>query len=94
MKAQISIEFIVFVGVLLLITAVASFVAVSNSNDTYKTSIDRDARSIAEFVGTQINIAAEVGDGYSSRFSLPQLLYGGKNYSINGFRREHLSRCS
>ncbi|MCX6815977.1 MAG: hypothetical protein NT120_03950 [Candidatus Aenigmarchaeota archaeon] len=83
MKAQISLEFITFVGILLFITALASFIAFNNISDMYQNSIDRDARSVAKLVATEINIATEAGTGYSHKFSLPHLLYGEKNYSLN-----------
>jgi hypothetical protein len=82
MKAQISLEFITFVSVLLLLMAVASFVAFSSSNETYKNTVGRDARSVAVVLAQEINIAVETGDGYSHNFSLPSQLYGGKNYSL------------
>lgn len=71
-----------FVFILLLIIAVASFVAFGNANQIYADNINRDARRVAELAAIEINTAAGVGDGYSHRFSMPQKLYGNTNYTV------------
>jgi uncharacterized protein (UPF0333 family) len=83
MRGQISLEFMIFISILLLITAVASFVAVTSYNSAFDENVDRDARTVVGTLATEINIAAEIGDGYSRNFSMPGTLYGYVNYNIS-----------
>jgi uncharacterized protein (UPF0333 family) len=87
MRGQISLEFMVFIGILLLITSLASYIAVTNYTSIFDENVDRDARTVVAALATEINIASEIGDGYSHNFSLPVSLYGGINYSISVYEQ-------
>lgn len=82
-KGQISMEFITFLGVILVLFALASYAAVISSRDIAAENEVTDARRIASIVAYEINIAKEVGTGYSHRFSLPASLYGDSDYAVN-----------
>lgn len=82
MKAQMSMEFLVFTGVLLVLTAFASYIAISTSHAVYTENSNREARMLAEKVASEINIAASVGPGYTHEFDLPAAVQG-VPYSIH-----------
>lgn len=83
MKGQISMEFVTFLGVILLLFALASYAAVISSRDITAENEATDARRIATVIAHEVNTAAEVGTGYSHRFYLPNFLYGDSNYTVN-----------
>ena len=74
-KAQISEEFIIYVGVLVLIMAFAAYFAIVTAKDIRTEGINTDAKLITASVATEINTAFEVGDGYSRKFFLPHFLH-------------------
>lgn len=41
-----------------------------------------DAARVCEIVGTEVNTAVAVGEGYSREFFLPEYVYPSSNYSI------------
>lgn len=81
-KGQVSLEFMVFFGLLLLITTVASGIALSSTNQINNENTARDAKTITRLVATEINIAYEVGDGYSHNFTINPVLMDGSGYNI------------
>ena len=83
MKGQISVEFITFFGVILLLLSLASYAAITSTRDIIADNEATDARRIASTIAYEINIAVEIGPGYSHKFYLPLLLYGNSNYSVN-----------
>lgn len=83
MKGQISVEFITFLSVILLLFALASYAAVISSRDINAENEVTDARRIASIIAYETNIAAEVGTGYSHRFYLPLTLYSNSDYAVN-----------
>lgn len=83
MKAQISTEFMVYIGILLIIMSFAAFFAIRTSTDLRMESINTDAKRVAGIVATEINTAVEVGDGYSRTFFLPPQAYGNTNYTLD-----------
>ena len=82
MKAQAAMEFMILVGVLLLIFAM--MMAVVSSKTTY---IARKKESMAGEdivikVQKEINLAARVLDGYHREFTIPEKI-GNKDYDIS-----------
>jgi len=82
-KAQISFEFIMYVGFLLIVVAIAASVAIVASNSISTENTNLEAKSITELVAIEINIAKEVGNGYSHEFFLPNTIRGNINYTVN-----------
>lgn len=76
-------EFITFLGVILLLFALASYAAVVSSRDITAENEVTDARRIASVIAQEANTAVEVGTGYSHKFNLPLSLYGGSDYAVN-----------
>jgi hypothetical protein len=81
-KGEVNIEFVVFTGVMMFILAVASFAALSASEGITADNEVADARRIAFMVASEINLAAEIGDGYVHSFTLPNFLYNSIDYSV------------
>lgn len=82
MKAQVSIEFITFVSILLLITLVASQAAIYRSNEIMTENRNNEAKRTAQIAATELNIAYEIGNGYSRTFYLSPVFSDGADYSI------------
>jgi len=82
-KAQVSMEFIAFLGVMLFLLTLASYASLSAGSGIAKDNESVEARRIAATVAEEINLAVEIGPGYSHAFDLPAVLSTGTNYSIN-----------
>ncbi len=82
-KGQISMEFITFLGVILLLFAFASYAAITSTLNIISENEITDARRIATTIAQEVNIAVEVGTGYTHSFYLPEYLYGGLSYTVN-----------
>jgi hypothetical protein len=82
MKAQVSIEYIIFIGIMLVLFTLASYAALSAGRDIAEDNEVSGARQIAALVSQELGISVEVGDGYSHAFILPGSL-NGFNYSVN-----------
>jgi uncharacterized protein (UPF0333 family) len=76
MNAQVSVEFLILVSVLLLIFLVIFFYSSNFQTETISTKIYNDAKKIADDVATEINLAAKVGDGYRRKFYVPTNIFG------------------
>lgn len=83
MKAQVSMEFITFVGILTSVVLITTYASAISGKGINSDNNAMDARRIAELIGGEINIAEEIGTGYSHKFELPEILLGGSNYSVN-----------
>lgn len=81
-KGEVNIEFVVFMGIMLIILGVVSIAALNASQGVSADNEVSDARKITYQIASEINFAAEIGDGYRHQFDLPNFIYTGKNYSI------------
>jgi len=75
-------EYIAFIGVMLVLFALASYAALSANNSVQDENDVADARNIAYLAAQEINVAVEVGDGYSHTFAMPQTLGSGYIYNV------------
>lgn len=82
-KAQASAEFMAYVVMLLVVLLVAAFIAINTTEDVRTESANNDAKRIAYVVASEINMANEIGDGYTRRFFIPEQLKNGENFSLN-----------
>lgn len=76
MRAQISVEFLTLVSVLLVIFLVIFFYGSRFQSETISAKIYSDARKVADDVAMEINLAAKVGDGYRRKFYVPTSIFG------------------
>jgi hypothetical protein len=80
--AQVSIEFIVLVSVLILVLLTviyynSSFYLQINSAKNYN-----DAQTISDQISSEINLALQVGSGYSRSFYVPEKISNSIDYNV------------
>jgi hypothetical protein len=83
MNAQVSVEFMIYVVILLAILVFAAGIAINTGNDILNERIGADAKRVASSLATEINVAVEVGDGYTRMISIPETLAESINYTIS-----------
>ncbi len=69
---QVSIEFMAYFGMLLLIFVAFSPVVFNQTMEVRKQSMAMESRRIATFVEREVNSAVRFGDGYTRRFTVPE----------------------
>jgi hypothetical protein len=82
-KGQISMEMMSYYIILFGVFLVTFIVVVSNQRIIEEEKTVMDARRILVMAKNEIDVATNVGDGYSHSFFLPQFLQGGVDYSIS-----------
>lgn len=82
MKAQISLEVLTYLIIMTVMLTIVTFVALEKSQAIYSEKINMDARRVLKLAAIEINTAVSIGDGYENAFSLPQQLYGQRDYTI------------
>jgi|FaiFalDrversion2_1042247.scaffolds.fasta_scaffold04071_3 hypothetical protein len=82
LKSQVSIEFMSFVLILILIL----FVVVSNTSILTSNIINErrysEGKKLADAIASEINIAIKAGDGYSRKFFINDNIFGVTNFLI------------
>lgn len=71
-KGQVSMEFMVYFGILLLIFVGFGPVIFNNNIAIRRRSASIEAGRTATFIEREVNSAVRFGDGYSRNFTLPQ----------------------
>ena len=82
MKSQAAMEFMILVGILLLVFSIMFGVIASKTTDMSKKKEIIIADDIVTKVQKETNLAARVLDGYSREFTLPQNI-ANKDYNIS-----------
>jgi hypothetical protein len=82
LKAEVSTEFMVFFGILLLFFVFFVGIMGTNSNDISESTMFASARNILNTVTNEINTAARI-QGYYRKFFIPQKLSNGETYNIS-----------
>lgn len=80
-KAEVSTEFIVFFGILLLFFVFFVAIVGINNNDINESNVFASASNILDTVVNEINTASRI-DGYYSEFTTPEKLSDGETYNI------------
>jgi hypothetical protein len=80
-KAEISIEFIVFIGILLVFSVFFIGIIGANTRDINESTLFTDAQKISDNIANEINTATRM-IGYYREFYLPEKLVNGQNYSV------------
>tara|TARA_Y100000034_G_scaffold133628_1_gene199653 strand:- start:6478 stop:6933 length:456 start_codon:yes stop_codon:yes gene_type:complete len=86
-KSQSSIEFIVFLGIALLIMIAFSIVSISYLNINLRDREVTSAQDLAKLVKNEINLASRVEPGYTREVQMPATL-DNKKYKITADKRE------
>ena len=82
LKAEVSTEFMVFFGILLLFFVFFVGIMGINSNDIGESTMFASARNILNTVTNEINTAARI-QGYYRKFFIPEKLSNGETYNIS-----------
>lgn len=80
-KAEVSMEFMVFIGILLLFFVLFIEVVGVNNRDIDESTISTSAGNILDTVVNEINTATRI-QGYYREFFIPLRLSSGDDYSI------------
>ncbi len=81
-KAEVSIEFLFLVGIILFIFVIVDVLVGLRIKEINESSISLEAQKIVRSVANEINIATRI-KGYYREFELPKNLPNGENYSIS-----------
>jgi len=84
-KAEISVEFIIFVGILLIFFVFFFGIIGAKTRDINESTVFANAQSIADKIADEINIATRF-EGYYREFYIPQKLVNGNTYSITFYK--------
>lgn len=80
-RGEVSLEFILLVGLILLIfTSMVTVIGLKNQDITEST-VYSDAQKIADIVASEVNTASRI-DGYYRKFEMPEKIAGLENYSV------------
>ncbi len=82
-KAQVSMEVLGYYAVLMAVFLVTLAFIINSQNSIQEERKNTDARRILAFAKNEIDIAVNIGDGYTREIFLPYDLYGGINYTIS-----------
>lgn len=82
MKAQVSIEFLILIFILVLVFTFFSSSTTSIKNQLNSIRIQTEARRLVNKIASEINLAVEVGDGYERRFYVENSFAGITDFSI------------
>jgi hypothetical protein len=80
-KAEVSTEFMVFIGILLVFFVFFVGIIGANNNDINDSTVFKNAENILNTVTNEINTASRI-EGYYRNFFIPEKLMDGENYSI------------
>ena len=80
-KAEISMEFVIFIGILLVFFIFFFGIIGIRTSDINESTVFTYAQDIADTIADEINIAARF-EGYYREFYVPQKLINGKDYSV------------
>jgi uncharacterized protein (UPF0333 family) len=81
-KAEISLEFVIFIGILLIFFIFFFGIIGLKTADINQSSVFTNAQNIANKIANEINIASGM-EGYYREFFIPEKLVSGDNYSVN-----------
>lgn len=82
MKAQISLEVLTYLIIMVVILGVVIYVALDKTSAIHDEKINTNARSVLKLVAIEINTAVSIGSGYENTFRIPEYLYGRTDYTI------------
>ena len=83
MKSQVSIEFMIFVTILIAILTVFLWSDTSLSYRMIGIKSNTEAKKLCDNVAFEINSAARTGDGYKRSFYVDETLYGISDFTIS-----------
>ena len=83
MKGQAAFEFLVYVGIVVLIMAVFIWNSLSLQNQSMYTKIDVEEKKLCDTIAFEINSAVRSGYGYHRKFFVPNSFSGITDFTIS-----------
>lgn len=82
MKSQVSVEFLMLVSILILISVVLTLVLVPLKIASTSKKLGEEAKKLCKTVAFEIDTAFNLGNGYERSFFIPEKILG-RNYSVS-----------
>jgi len=82
MKGQSSVEFMVYIGILLVILSVFLWSSNSLQSRLNEVKIQNDAQQLCDKVAFEINTAVRSGNGYKRDFFMEKSFFGVSDFNI------------
>ena len=83
LAGQVSVEFMLIFVFFMAILTVVLVAVLQNTEGVYSSTLDLEAESTLSMVKSKLDTALLEGSGFSTRFTLPEILMSSYNYSIN-----------
>jgi hypothetical protein len=83
MKGQSSVEFMVYIGILLVILSVFLWSSNSLQSRLNEVKIQNEAQQLCDKVAFEINTAVRSGNGYKRNFYMEKNFFGVSDFEIN-----------
>lgn len=83
MKAQVSVEFMVFMSILILIFIPLLSSSISLQQETKNIRLETEAGKLSDAIAFEINLATKAGDGYERKFYVEESFAGISNFNIS-----------
>lgn len=84
-KAEVSTEFMIFIGILLVFFVFFTGIIGVNNIDIDESTVYTNARNILDTVTNEINTATRI-EGYYREFYIPEKLVSGDEYNITIYK--------
>lgn len=82
MKAQVSVEFMVLISILLILFILYIKNSLSLQKDMTAIKIDQEAKKLSDRIAFEINTAVKSGNGYKRNFFVENSFAGISNFNI------------
>lgn len=82
MKSQASVEFMILVGMLVIIFLVMTSSNISLQQGMINIKSDTEARKLSDKIAFEVNTAAKSGDGYKRKFLIEESFAGISDFTI------------
>lgn len=82
MKGQVSIEFMIFLSILLIILTILLWSNLSLRYRMIGIKSNVEAQELCDKIAFEINSAIRAGEGYKRRFYLDETIYGSSGFDI------------
>ncbi|MFH0860478.1 MAG: hypothetical protein V1921_04705 [Candidatus Altiarchaeota archaeon] len=83
--SQASMELILTIGIIMLIFVVVVLTSIEKSRESDEVKMFLDARRIMTSVADNINTISEQGSGFYLYFSIPERIFGYRDYNISAY---------
>ncbi len=83
MKGQVTIEFMIFVTILIFMLSIIMWNNVSLQSQMMYAKANIEVQKLCDTIAFEINSAVRAGQGYRRRFYVEEHVYGVSNYTVD-----------